>query len=119
VGLNYDLITGDDLRFSTLFEFVDANNQKPQFGFGGEFGWDSEDSPIGAALRGSYTLQPDHESLDPDAISVSEGSDGLAFGGGLYYEISDKYLIQFDYAWRHFGALGSVDAFTVTLGWNR
>jgi len=77
------------------------------------------DSPIGASLRGSYTTQPDHETLNEQAISVSEGSDGLAFGGGLFYRISDRYLVQFDYAWRHYGALGSVDAFTVTLGWNR
>jgi len=118
VGLNYDLISGDEIRLSALGEFVEANNQKPQFAFGGEFGWDSMDGPLGASLRGSYTTQPDNE--DFGGIEASNvGQDGLAFGGGLFYKISDAYLIQFDYAWRSYGALGSVDAFTVTLGWNQ
>jgi hypothetical protein len=118
IGLDYDLISSDNVRFSLLGEFVDANNQKPQFGFGGEFAWDSEDSPMGASLRGSYTTQPDHE--DFGGIEASNtGMDGLAFGGGLFYKINEEFLVQFDYAYRHFGTLGSVDAFTVTLGWNQ
>ncbi len=118
VGLNYDLISGNEFRLSALGEFVESNNQKPQFGIGGEFGWESMDGPLGAALRGSYTTQPDNE--DFGGIQASNvGSDGLAFGGGLFYKISERYLVQFDYAWRSYGALGSVDAFTVTLGWNQ
>jgi hypothetical protein len=117
-GLSYDLISSDAIRLSALGEFVESNNQKPQFGFGGEFAWTSQDGPLGAALRGSYTTQPDHEDLG--GISASNvGMDGIAFGGGLFYKISDQYLIQFDYAYRHFGALGSVDAFTFTIGWNQ
>jgi hypothetical protein len=117
-GLSYDVISSDAIRLSALGEFVESNNQKPQFGFGGEFAWTSQDGPLGAALRGSYTTQPDHE--DFGGISASNvGMDGIAFGGGLFYKISDQYLIQFDYAYRHFGALGSVDAFTFTLGWNQ
>ncbi len=117
-GLSYDVISSDAIRLSALGEFVESNNQKPQFGFGGEFAWTSQDGPLGAALRGSYTTQPDHE--DFGGISASNvGMDGIAFGGGLFYKISDQYLMQFDYAYRHFGALGSVDAFTFTLGWNQ
>jgi len=118
VGLNYDLLHGESTRLSVLGEFVESNNQKPQFGIGSEFGWESADGPIGAWLRGSYTTQPDDENLDPNGISASNtGLDGMAFGGGLFYRISDKYRLQFDYAYRHFGALGSVDAFTFTIGW--
>jgi hypothetical protein len=118
MGLSYDIISGEAIRVSLLGEFVESNNQKQQFGFGGEFGWDSVDGPLGASLRGSFTTQPDHE--DFGGISASNvGLDGLAFGGGLYYKLSEQYLIQFDYAWRSFGALGSVDAFTFTLGWNQ
>ncbi|MEJ2546491.1 MAG: PorV/PorQ family protein [Gemmatimonadota bacterium] len=119
-GLNYDVISGDAVRLSVLGEFVESNNQGPQFGFGGEFGWQSVDSPIGAWLRGSYTTQPDNEDLGSagDYIDASDtGLDGLAFGGGLYYKIADSYRLQFDYAYRHFGALGSTDAFTFTIGW--
>ena len=77
------------------------------------------DGPLGASLRGSYTTQPDNSGLSGGIEASNVGMDGLAFGGGLFYKISDSYLIQFDYAWRHFGALGSVDAFTFTLGWNQ
>ena len=117
-GLSYDVVSSDAIRLSALTEFVESNNQKPQFSFGGEFAWTSQDGPLGAALRGSYTTQPDNE--DFGGISASDvGMDGIAFGGGLFYKISEQYLIQFDYAYRHFGALGSVDAFTFTLGWNQ
>jgi len=119
IGLSYDLLHGESTRFSLLGEFVESNNQKPQFGFGGEFGWDSMDSPIGAWLRGSYTTQPDNDSdLSGAGISASNtGLDGMAFGGGLFYRIADRYRLQFDYAYKHYGALGSVDAFTFTIGW--
>jgi hypothetical protein len=119
VGLDYDLIHGESTRLSLLGEFVESNNQKPQFGFGAEFGWESLDSPIGAWLRGSYTTQPDNDS-DLSGVGVSAdnvGLDGMAFGGGLFYRIADSYRLQVDYAYRHFGALGSVDAFTFTIGW--
>jgi len=118
IGLDYDLISGDNFRLSLLGEFVESNNQDAQFGFGGEFGWESADSPIGAWLRGSYTTQPDNSDITGSGIDPSdEGLDGMAFGGGLFYRISDRYRLQFDYAYRHFGALGSVDAFTFTIGW--
>jgi hypothetical protein len=34
-------------------------------------------------------------------------------GGGLFYKFAGRYQAQFDYTYRHFGALGSVDAFSV------
>jgi hypothetical protein len=117
VGLNYDLLHGESTRLSVLGEFVESNNQKPQFGIGSEFGWDSVDGPIGASLRASYTTQPDDENLTGGTSASNTGLDGMAFGGGLFYRISGKYRLQFDYAYRHFGALGSVDAFTFTIGW--
>ena len=91
-------------------------NQGAQCGMGGEFGWESLDSPIGGWLRGSYTTQPDNEDLG--GIDASNtGLDGMAFGGGLFYRIADRYRLQVDYAYKHYGALGSVDAFTFTIGW--
>lgn len=118
IGLDYDLISGDEFRLSLLGEFVESNNQKAQFGVGSEFAWESVESPIGAWLRGSYTTQPDNTDVTGSGIDASnEGLDGMAFGGGLFYRLSDRYRLQVDYAYRHFGALGSVDAFTFTIGW--
>lgn len=118
IGLNYDLITSEQFRLSLLGEFVESNNQKAQFGGGSELAWESQDSPIGAWLRGSFTTAPDNKDISGTGIDADdEDLDGLAFGGGLFYRISDRYRLQVDYAYRHFGALGTVDAFTFTFGW--
>ena len=45
-------------------------------------------------------------------------TDGLAFGGGLYYRFAERYRLQFDYTWRSLGVLGSADVFSVTLGFD-
>jgi hypothetical protein len=95
-------------------EFVESNYQKVQFGMAGEFAWSPVDVPVGVALRGSYTTQPDNDS-SLGAVSVDSGTDGLGLGGGLFYRIANRYRLQFDYAYRHYGALGSVDVFSATF----
>jgi hypothetical protein len=138
-ALSYDVVSGDNTRLTMLSEFVESNNNNPVFGFGGEFEWMSSVSPIGASLRGSYTTQPDNSDCEPDGViddasnpgqeicteGLSAGGtiadnanlDGLAVGGGLFYRIADRYRVNFDYAFKHYGTLGSVDVFTVTFGW--
>jgi hypothetical protein len=115
-GLSYDILSKDNARFTLLSEFVEPNNTNPYFGIGGEFEWMSDVSPIGAALRGSYTTQPDNVDLGGLSANNSE-LDGLGVGGGIFYRVADQYRIKFDYAFRHFGVLGSVDVFSVTFGW--
>jgi len=117
-GLSYDVISGDNTRVTVLSEFVEPNNNKPYFGFGGEFEWMSPQSPIGAALRGSYTTQPDNDSaLNGGLEAANSSKDGMGLGGGIFYQVADQYRIKVDYAYRHFGTLGSVDVFSVTFGW--
>lgn len=117
-GLSYDLVSSEGARFTVLSEFVEPNNNKPYFGFGGEFEWSSAVSPIGAALRGSYTTQPDNTDLGEGALSAENSNlDGLGVGGGVFYNFADQYRINFDYAFRHYGILGSVDVISVTFGW--
>lgn len=117
-GLSYDLLSSDNTRFTLLSEFVEPNNTSPYFGFGGEFEWMSDVSPIGAALRGSFTTQPDHDDdLNGGLAADNSELDGLGVGGGIFYRVADQYRINFDYAYRHFGTLGSVDVFSVTFGW--
>jgi len=117
-GLSYDLISADNARFTLLSEFVEPNNNEPFFGFGGEFEWVSSVSPIGASLRGSYTTQPDNDNSLGGGLSGSDSElDGVGMGGGIFYRLADQYRVKFDYAFRHFGTLGSVDVFSVTFGW--
>jgi hypothetical protein len=99
-----------------LGEFVESNNNKPVFGFGGEFEWMSDVSPIGASLRGSYRTSPDNADLG-GLQADNEGLDGLGVGGGLFYEFNDRYRVNVDYAYKHYGVLGSADVISVTFGW--
>jgi hypothetical protein len=122
VGLNYDVLTAETTRLSLMAEFVESNNNKAVFSGGAEFGWESAETPIGAALRASYTSHPDNttdfagSNILP-ADNTKQNLDGLAVGGGLFYRIADRYRVQFDYAYRHYGLLGSADVFSVTFGW--
>lgn len=121
VGLSYDVFSTVAHRVSLLSEFVEQNSTKPTFGFAGEYEWDQPDGPISAALRGSYSFQPDNWLSDAEEAEIggrlSEGLankiwDGLALGGGLKYRFS-RYEARFDYTYRHFGYLGNVNAFSL------
>jgi hypothetical protein len=117
VGLDYDIVSTESHRVSLMSEFVEPNNTKAYFGFGGEYSWEPPDKMLGVGLRGSYTTQPDN-NIDGAIKASGEGSDGIALGGGLFYRIADHYRLQFDYTYRHLGVLGSVDVFSVTLGFD-
>jgi hypothetical protein len=120
LGLNYDFVSNESTRWSVMGEFVEPNQTAPYVGFGSEFAWASQESPVGAALRASYTLQPDERSNDyTSAIQASgAGLDGFGAGAGVFYKIAGRYKMQFDYAYRSYGILGSTDIFTFTFGWD-
>lgn len=116
-GLAYDVVAAENSRLSLLGEFVESNNNAPVFGVGGEFEWMSQVSPIGASLRASLTTSPDNEDLG-GLEADNEGLDGLGLGGGLFYRFGGEYRVMFDYAYRHYGVLGSADVFSVSFGWD-
>lgn len=124
VGLAYDIVSSASSRLSLLGEFNEFYNNDPSFGFASEYEWGAEDSPLTVALRGSYAYQPDNalsaseeESFGNAATSVdNEALDGVVLGGGLRYLLGG-YEIAADYAYRHFGVLGSRNVFTVGFGW--
>lgn len=115
-GVSYDVVSSENSRLSLMGEFVEANNTKPSFDFAGEYEWQSDVSPIGASLRASFAPQLDNDDLG-GLEADNEGLDGLGLGGGIFYRVGEQYRIQFDYAFRHYGVLGSADAFSVTFGW--
>ena len=121
VGVAYDVVSTDANRVSLLGQFSEMNNNNPMFGFGGEYGWTPVDLPVTAALRGSYEYQPDNDYEDAEldrALDAdnSDSLDGLILGGGLTYALGDLNA-GIDYAWRHFGVLGSRNIFSISLGW--
>lgn len=116
VGLNYDIISNESNTLALMSEFIESNNTNAAFGFAGEYRWSAVDSPIGIALRASYQTQPDNNEDFSTAISTDAGADGVGAGAGLFYRFADRYRLQFDYAYKNYGVLGSANAFTVTLG---
>jgi hypothetical protein len=123
VGVAYDAVSSATNRLTLGGEFNEHYNNSPAFGFSGEFAWSPADMPVAAALRGSYAWQPDNnlsgeEEADfAGSTSVdNEGLDGLTLGGGLRFNVS-SYQLMADYAWRHFGVLGSRNVFSVSVGW--
>jgi hypothetical protein len=122
-GVAYDVVSATSNRLTLGGEFTENYNNAPSFGFSSEFAWTPADLPVAAALRGSYAYQPDNELSSQEAqdfagstTADNEGLDGLAIGGGLNFNVSD-YVVKADYAWRHFGVLGSRNVFSVGIGW--
>lgn len=121
VGLAYDLLTSEANRLTALGEFSQPNDSDPSFGFAGEF-QSRVSERLGAALRASYSYQADN--LDTDVnnfafeseLNSDAALDGLAFGGGLTWEM-DPYSFSVDYAFRHLGILSGVNMFSIKLGW--
>ena len=74
------------------------------------------------ALHEKYEIDAVPTLLISDAAGVlpveNASKDGMGVGGGIFYRIAEQYRVNFDYAYRHFGTLGSVDVFSVTFGWN-
>ena len=122
VGLAYDVIAGDNNRFTVLGDFNQPNNNTPGFAFGGE--WMSNrigGSDFGFALRGSYSYTGAND-LDPlgqeTALNDEENLHGLAFGGGLMYgQGNGGFSLGLDYAYKYLGILGPTNFFSFTLGW--
>ncbi|HEU5040951.1 MAG TPA: PorV/PorQ family protein, partial [Gemmatimonadales bacterium] len=122
VGLAYDVIAGENNRFTVLGDFNQPNNNTPGFAFGGE--WMSNrigGSDFGFALRGSYsyTGANDLNPLGQDtALNDEENLHGLAFGGGLMYgQGNGGFSLGLDYAYKYMGILGPTNFFSFTLGW--
>ena len=125
VGVAYDVLSQDANRVTLLGQFSEQSNiNRPVFGFAGEYAWTPVDLPVTAMLRGSYDYQSDNSISDEEEAVFagtiepdnSDDLDGLTLGGGLTYEIANL-VAGFDYAWKHYGVLGSRNVFSVSLGW--
>ena len=125
VGVAYDVLSSDANRLSLLGQFSEVSNiNQPGFGFAGEYEWTPVDMPLAVALRGGYDFQSDNSFNDTEEDEFAgafdtdkgDGLDGLTLGGGLEYALGD-FGLGFDYAFRHFGVLGSRNVFSVSFGW--
>ena len=123
VGVALDLVAQGSNHLTLLSEFTQPNNTKP--GAGAGFEWAMQNigqRGFSVAARGSYTIQPDNKVNDlVIGMKTNEASgaftvDGLSLGGGLEYARGQTRL-GFDYAWKSYGTLGSVNFLSFTVGW--
>ena len=123
VGVALDLVAQGSNHLTVLSEFTQPNNTKP--GAGAGFEWALQNigqRGFSVAARGSYTIQPDNQVNDlVIGIPTKESSgtftaDGLSLGGGLEYARGQTRL-GFDYAWKSYGTLGSVNFLSFSIGW--
>ena len=124
-GTAYDVLASASSRLTIMGEFNEQYNSSASFGLGSEFAWTPESGPLSAALRGSYSHQPDNNLSGQETtdfagatnVDDDEKLDGLALGAGIGLNMGESYRMKVDYAWRNFGVLGAKNVFTVSLGW--
>ncbi len=120
VALGYDIVSATDTRWTLMADFNQQTSNKASFGVGTELDFRNlGESGFGAALRGSYSYQPANNlepGTLPTAVEDEANLQGLAFGGGLYYQSPGKFSLGLDYAYRYLGVLGPTNFFTVSLG---
>lgn len=120
VGLAYDVVSSQNARLTVVGDFNQPTSNKAGFSFGTEMAFNRlGGSGFGAAVRGSYTYQPanniDVSDASLTALSEEENLQGIAFGGGLMYQVSG-FALGVDYAYRYMGVLGPTNFFSFTVG---
>jgi len=120
VALGYDLISKTDTRWTLIADFNQQISNKAAFGVGTEAAFKHlGGSGFGAALRASYSYQPANNLTPtqlPSSVADEENLQGLAFGGGLFFETAAKFSLGLDYAYRYLGVLGPTNFFTFSVG---
>jgi hypothetical protein len=113
-SLAYDVVSSTNSRLTLASEFFQPSDTDPGVAGAAEFATTFSEGITGA-LRGSYSYMADN-NIDGVSAADNEGLDGLALGAGLGFRSGD-WNVSLDYAWRHMGALSTVNMFTVKLGW--
>jgi hypothetical protein len=121
VALAYDFVSSQNTRWTLMGDFNQPTSNKAGFGFGTEAEFRNlGETGFGTALRASYSHQSaNNADLSGDIASElgdEENLQGLAFGGGIFYQTPGKFRIGLDYAYRYMGILGGTNFFSLDLG---
>jgi hypothetical protein len=120
VALAYDLVAASSTRWTLMGNFNQPINNKAGFAFATEAEFRNlGETGFGTALRLSYSYQPANNVTVtlPTSMNDEENLQGLAFGGGLFYQTPGKFRIGLDYAYRYMGILGGTNFFSLDFGW--
>ncbi len=116
VGLAYDVISNSNSRLTAAGEFAQPTGNDVSGALGAEYAlMNIGDSGFNAALRGGFNYEPDN-GLDVGSSRMNGlNGDGLSFGGGLGYMMSETTGLNVDYAFRDKGLLGDQHLFSLGL----
>lgn len=118
VGVAYDPITSANSRLTLSGEFLQPTQADVGGSLGAEYALDRVgEGPFGFALRGGWNIASDNGLEVTDSDRNGQQGDGMSFGGGINYRISDESSLGVDYAWRDLGLLGSQNMFTMQVRW--
>jgi hypothetical protein len=125
VAVAYDAFATSAARLTLLGEFTQPNNSEPGFNLAGEYNMTLGRSGFSLAGRAGMTYAPDDNLNAPvsgaaNYAGFDSGLSGskyrMSAGGGLRYAKGGVGL-GFDYAYRSYGLLGSVNMLGVSLNW--
>lgn len=116
VGVAYDVMASANSRLTASGEFAQPTGNDVSGSVGAEYAaMNIGDSPFSVALRGGFNYEPDN-GLDVAASDMNGlQGDGLSFGGGVGYMLSEQSGVNVDYAYRSKGLLGNQHLFSLAL----
>lgn len=116
VGVAYDVISSSNSRLTAAGEFAQPTGNDVAGAVGAEYALTNiGDSGFNAALRGGFNYEGDN-GLDVGSSRMNGlNGDGLSFGGGLGYMLSETTGLNVDYAYRDKGLLGQQHLFSMGL----
>jgi hypothetical protein len=116
VGIAYDVMSSANSRLTAAGEFSQPTGNDVSGALGAEYAlMNIGESGFNAALRGGFNYEPDN-GLDVSGSSMNGlNGDGLSFGGGLGYMLTETTGLNVDYAFRDKGLLGDQHLFSLGL----
>jgi hypothetical protein len=114
VGVAYDVISSANSRLTAAGEFAQPTGNDVAGALGAEYAlMDIGDTGFSAALRGGYAYESDNGlDVGGSRMNGTQG-DGLSFGGGIGYMLTEQAGFNVDYAFRDKGLLGDQHLFSL------
>jgi opacity protein-like surface antigen len=100
VGMSMDILKGmANSNFILAVDALHPNDDVEYLNLGGEY-----------VFNHIFALRAGYKSL-----FATRSEEGLSFGGGIMYDITDSYKLKIDYAYQDFGDLEYIQMFTIGL----
>jgi opacity protein-like surface antigen len=100
IGLAMDVVSSDEGRITLAADALHPSDNAQSVNVGAEFSWNKM-----LFARVGYR-----------SMFLTDSQGGLTVGGGLSYDVSSRFRLEFDYAYQDYGLLNNVQNFAVSIG---